>query len=282
MELSIHPIIIYCASWFVSMAGVWALFERAETVASTEVKVAISNWLRNIDIAGAEQWPSMFARMFDRVFGKRHLSFRCFFRSAFVSLTSVVLLTLIWIATHPDRVKEIFVDPGPGVFIAFGFVGLCLNLFPDYLSLLKSRIIIHYMGFRSSNVRIVMLLITDFLATGFIVVMAVTALVFIFVTWGQEPEFLWSDIWNVVIGGFGFSRSEFSVYGVFFYSTYFTSLWVWLYALSGFLLKLTRYFGVTINMLKKFLDIDNKPIRSIGFVSMLLVTVVYIILPFVR
>jgi hypothetical protein len=71
-------------------------------------------------------------------------------------------------------------------------------------------------------------------------------------------------------------------WGIFFYSTYFTSVWVWLYVLSGFVVILGRYLGLGFGFLKRIFDIDNKPIRSLGYVSILLVTVVYLVAaPFV-
>ena len=57
---------------------------------------------------------------------------------------------------------------------------------------------------------------------------------------------------------------------------------MWLYAVSGTGIRLLGRLGVGISSLKKLLDIEEKPIRSLGFVSMLLVTVVFAVVPFVR
>lgn len=66
--------------------------------------------------------------------------------------------------------------------------------------------------------------------------------------------------------------------GIWFYSTFLTSCWVLLYAIAGLMIVVTRYLGKGIKRLAKFLDIDGKPIRSIGFMAMLFVTMIYLVL----
>lgn len=98
MELSVPPALVYVASWASVTGGVWALFDRAETVATEEAKQAVARWLRNLDPAGPlEWWPATFAAVFDRVFGARHLSWRCFGRSCVASVASVAILTGLWV-----------------------------------------------------------------------------------------------------------------------------------------------------------------------------------------
>ena len=78
------------------MGGLWILFSRAETVASPEAKAAITSWLRNVKPEGTlSNWPSTFADVFDSVFGKKHLSWRCFWRSCIASFLAVSVVGLI-------------------------------------------------------------------------------------------------------------------------------------------------------------------------------------------
>lgn len=71
--------------------------------------------------------------------------------------------------------------------------------------------------------------------------------------------------------------------GIFFYSTFFTSVWVWLYVVSGFALRMTESIRTNVSRAKAVLDIDDKPLRSIGFVSNILITAGYIATwPFLR
>jgi len=68
--------------------------------------------------------------------------------------------------------------------------------------------------------------------------------------------------------------------GPFIYSTYLTSIWIWLYVLSGVFIRLLRKFSGSLEIARNLLNIEEKPLQSIGFVSMLIVSVVYLIIPF--
>lgn len=301
MELSIPPVLLYAASWITITGGVWFLFERAETVASDEVKAAISRWLRNLDPAAAlTNWPATFAAVFDRVFGERHLSWRCFSRSCIGSLVSVIIVTFFWTAIRPSDFNQMVIlplryDPSK-ISILFLFLfafGTMVNFIPDYLSLLETRYIIRWMRRRHSMLRAFAFLTLDLTVTvtiglaaflGFFVLVRYMAMgdVPTGYTLGLLEEFRGRVISFSLRGDYGEEAFLFTFAGICFYSTFFTSVWVWLYALSGAAVKLTEYLGTGLSRLRAILDIDNKPLRSLGFVSMLLVTVAYLIMPFVR
>jgi hypothetical protein len=62
---------------------------------------------------------------------------------------------------------------------------------------------------------------------------------------------------------------------LFFCGAFFTSIWLWLYAGSGFLLKAARRFDIGFEWFNKHFDIEKKPLQSIGLVAGALVAVVY-------
>lgn len=282
MELSIPPLFAYIASWASVTGGVWALFERAEKVVRDDVRDAISGWLKNLDPPKAlATWPATFAAVFDRVFGERHLSWRCFSRSCIASLVSVVILTVIWSAIRRADFTAYFNDYPHwlGIFGIF-FGGGLLNLIPDYFSLLESRYVIYRMSGTTSIAAISVFLIVDFLVTGAIFLGGIWLLALIF--GGTLAEYSLMELLEISLSFSYRHELDMAPLGIFFYSTFFTSVWVWLYALSGLALKLAQHLGVGLGFLKRVLDIDNKPLRSIGFVSMMLVTLIYLIVPFVR
>lgn len=84
---------------------------------------------------------------------------------------------------------------------------------------------------------------------------------------------------NLTASGLPFWREEKvnSIFGIFFCSTFITSVWVWLYALGGWVIKAVEYLGLGTGKLKRWLDIENQPMRAIGYVCMMLVTVGFII-----
>jgi hypothetical protein len=59
------------------------------------------------------------------------------------------------------------------------------------------------------------------------------------------------------------------------YPSFFTSLWLWLYAGSGFLLKAARRFDLGFEWFNGKFDIEKHPLQSIGLVAGSIVAVVY-------
>src|ERR1017187_4732277 len=72
------------------LAGiVWKFFERVEAVLTDQTKSEIAVWLLGVKVGQkVEPWPDTFARVFDRVFGTKHLSWKCFWRSFLASSLS--------------------------------------------------------------------------------------------------------------------------------------------------------------------------------------------------
>lgn len=53
------------------------------------------------------------------------------------------------------------------------------------------------------------------------------------------------------------------------------SLWLWLYAGSGFLLRVARHFDIGFDRFNRHFDIEKKPLQSIGLVAGAIVALVY-------
>jgi hypothetical protein len=72
-----------------ALAGiVWKFFERVEAVLTDDTKLAIAVWLLGVRVGQkVEPWPETFANVFDRVFGTKHLSWKCFSVSVRYSAT---------------------------------------------------------------------------------------------------------------------------------------------------------------------------------------------------
>src|SRR5882757_2969914 len=82
------------------LAGiVWKFFERVESILRESTKVEIAVWLVGVDIGrGVEQWSGHFAKVFDKFFGPRALSWKTFKRSCVV--TYVITICLIPVALY--------------------------------------------------------------------------------------------------------------------------------------------------------------------------------------
>src|SRR5579864_3676343 len=89
-----------------ALAGiVWKFFERVEAVLTDSTKKDIAQWLRvrnfesGILTDEALNWPNTFAEVFDRVFGKKHLSLNCFLRSVLASFVLGIAL-VVFVIPH--------------------------------------------------------------------------------------------------------------------------------------------------------------------------------------
>jgi hypothetical protein len=125
---------------------------------------------------------------------------------------------------------------------------------------------------RSSGWWLFSLLVVDFGVTG------CTGLLFYslslsgvgVITGFAEDKTFWSYFAGIAGAGITHSPRYWAVYPAFF-----TSIWLWLYAGSGFLLKAARRFDLGFDWFNRKFDIEKKPLQSIGLVAGALVAVVY-------
>jgi len=60
--------------------------------------------------------------------------------------------------------------------------------------------------------------------------------------------------------------------GIFFYSAFFTSVWLWLYAASVLVSRVLLRMNSGVGFLLRVTDVERQPFRSMGFVSIILVS----------
>ena len=148
-----------------------------------------------------------------------------------------------------------------------------INLLPDFLSLYETRLVLGFMAKSDGGLRTFALLLFDLAATAlisFVGLFVVTFGLFSFIIGRPIPV---TDLAEMFWQGLTFSNV---IAGIFIYSTFLTSVWLWLYALSGFLVKAISRSRKGLRFLQRHLNLEEHPRRSMGFVLMLLVTVVYV------
>jgi|HubBroStandDraft_6_1064221.scaffolds.fasta_scaffold326672_1 hypothetical protein len=276
--------------WFY---GVQKFFKEVEEKLTDDTKLEIAVWLldRKKVSPVLQTWPETFAKIFDRVFGRKHLSLKCFGRSCVASF-SVALLA--WLLT--GMLFQSFTWRRELELIVLIVVG---NALPDYISLLETRWCLRMIARTHSGILWVILVMVDFVFTFAIAASAVVILSgpFLFVTvisnlfsfdltttitvlldqlkltsglflrMVQSP----SESWGIVRS---LTRGD-PRYTVFFFPAFFTSVWLWLYAGSGFLLKAARRLDIGFDWFNRHFDIEKKPLQSIGLVAGAIVAVVY-------
>jgi len=254
------------------LAGiVWKFFERVESVLKDDPKLEIAIWLLGVKVGQKlEPWPGTFAKVFDRVFGSDHFPWKCFWRSCVASSFTwaacfAATFVAIRLPSHNYRIARVYL-------FARMLIALFANVLPDYLSLLQTRRILKLVaGTVSSGGRIALFLVALIWSWLFAVTALEISYLGLSIFWSSEPQY-WLLDWPVSLNRINLSDPF--IQGLMF-PAFFTSIWLWLYAGSGFLLKAARRFDIGFEWFNRKFDIEKKPLQCIGLVAGALVAVVY-------
>jgi hypothetical protein len=126
---------------------VYGVFKLGEKLASPQAKAALTHWLQTADVRKVAGLPQYTMEIFERVFGERHLSLKCLWRSAAFSVASIlVIFLLIEIFTSYMYIKEV-VSNGLRLRLELEFFVLWLSwaICTDYVSLYKTRIVVRFL-----------------------------------------------------------------------------------------------------------------------------------------
>ncbi|MZH02808.1 MAG: sel1 repeat family protein, partial [Nitrospinae bacterium] len=207
-------------------------------------------------------WSQHFCNIFDAVFGDKHLSWRCFIRSAIASVLAVFFLYILLgeVLGLMDQSHRAGDDLSIGKALLFG---TAINIIPDYLSLFETRWLLKRFDQVKSFIGQLGVLVADAVVTGSIIWFAINAF-----RWSMgEPSLAAIEI-----------LALFSVFSLFFYSTFLTSVWAWVFCLSTWFMRL---FSRT--SLNKVLDVETKPEAQVALVGAVLIFAVAIVLtPFLK
>ncbi len=245
-------------------------------------------WLLGVKVGHRlEHWHEIFANVFDRVFGEKHLSWRCFVRSGIASVGFALLLLLLsrgnaqWLSARWYMPNHSMFLPYFLLYMLFG------NILPDYCSLLETRFILKIMK-RSSRGLQPLLLVLDVMLTSAFALVGVCIGAFLQWTVSEvlhpvvSPTYGWQAYFVNTILHVPESvipslqpHHDFGVARLWFYPAFFTSIWLWLFAESGFILKAARSFDIGFDWFNRHFDIETKPLSSIGLVSGALLALIY-------
>jgi hypothetical protein len=273
------------ASWSVLSGGIWKLFERVDKVANADARHETAQWLNNVDIGGpVNRFAASFAHAFDSVFGARHFSWKCFYRSCLASMIWSSVLFLFWGATHPHDLRQ----NGVSDYLTWWIIMTgASNLIPDYLSLLKTRYLIKMCQRSESPWRVVLLVLGDAVLSA-IIAFAAIILGFhflageknVFVEMWEAAKELTSDDYGQILR----MQSEdlliatLPSFGIWYYTNFFSSVWLWLYGLSALLIRVGGDLGYGWMFVRRRMDIDKQPFMALAVVCISIVTIVYMVI----
>lgn len=265
--------IVYLGACLGVAGGFYGLFAAAEDAIAKSKRDSIAKLVRKAQFDDIKfNWKSTFGDIFDGVFSDKHWSWRCFWRSSLSSLLAVIALTLVWVSTDPVGVENTTKWLTKPEVVLILLSPVIFNLLPDYLSLLETRFVLKKLGGPGHNFAFIVLdLVFTFL------IATVTFFLGVFILSSLEDGRL---DWTSFILSSEVFFSEVLVFrsrvidipiSVFFYSTFLTSIWIWLYICGVGVLRALQTLGRSTRFLHAVLDIDKKPLKSIGFVTMILI-----------
>lgn len=230
-----------------------------EGIVPSKRRTAFANYLlsRNPD-SGQVGLLSFFLAAFDGYFGPnpRSRTFLC--RSIAISSTAFTGMMIVFFIWNDVDFKYISTHTWKIVLL-----GAVLNPIPDYLSLVQSRAMFHFMDGRTPFV-IGVLLALDLVATSVIISVSY----FILILAHSKSIFHTATVLpTILLSGLMLKKPE----GIAIYTTYLTSMWLWLYMMSSLLLRVRRLF-VFLEQ-HEIIDVKGHPMRTAGLVAYLPTTV---------
>ena len=265
-------------------ASVWGVFFTAQSVARPSFNTTFGARLQQFDLTSwLQRWPDEFATLFDRVFGQRHLSWQRFYRSCLATTFALLVTLLAFLIVAGVSPSEYWANWKTSRYMVIWLVILpTVNFIPDYLSLIETRFLIGRLRSNPSLIRVVLFLCLDLGATATIFCIFYS----LFYLLSSIPLSNLADYrWNDVVYAFRYTGSVLLKWstspeldinrvsrfetGIVYFTTFFTSVWLWLYVLAGIVAKiLERILRYPWHWLKEgFLDLENKPLQSLGWVA---------------
>jgi hypothetical protein len=250
---------------------------RADGLISQQASDDLSSYLldprRERSIKTAYLWPKIFIEFFDHIFGEKHLTFKCFYRSAIASITAVIIcaaaiIIVVEKSLAGDGVHEILQAPIE-VYIYLSIFFISFNVLPDYISLLETRIVIDKIRKSKSAVMRFFWIMLDVAATLFIFWIATYTSILILSnilpgiaaeSFFGMLELIINSIWNPA------SDIDNEILAIFLWTTFFTSIWVWLYVASQLVTRLISPLRKSVHFVQYLLPIDTKPLLSVCMV----------------
>lgn len=273
-------VLSFFVSWFAVCGGLVWMFREGEKVMSGESRAAVSDWLLREDFAERRSsWPKTFISLFDAIFTENHLSRTCFVRSA---LTSVVVILMLF-----------------GLFTGFGLlpvptldqlllIGLILilptsmNIVVDYMSLFETRWVLGRMSKSTHSLVHAGYLLADLVFTFLCILVPFFFIQFIAIGLIAGHSLRSSIFWTQLFGALQNALELFfrlgvenfgglpDVMSIMLFSTLFTSVWVWLYVGAGLLLRALYPVLKSLDVLKRHLNVETRPIHTMGMLLALL------------
>jgi hypothetical protein len=246
--------------------SVLGVFELGERFASQRAKDALSKWLLTFDVQKANALPDGTQQLFERLFGERHFSMKCFGRSVAFSLGAMVFIAmLMFLVTASVQLYGI----SPLVQLDFW---LPWSILIDYVSLFKTRVILRILTRmrRRNALAAVALVVSDYLVYLLLFSIGLALLILkmipdVFEQMGLIEGF--RRMFLATMPAFLILPRSNNIYSIFFWAGLAPSIWMWLYLAALVVTRGLLRSEKLVNWLRWALDVEKAPFRSIGAVA---------------
>jgi len=251
---------VWFSAVFATLAFIRKVSKDADKDLNPERREALAHELSLLRVRDLSAWVPDFVSVFDRFFGERHFSLRCFSRSIIISVLAFVALLFSYaksdfFSAHED-------------FLTYLGAAILINGIADYFSLLETRFVL---GMRLSVGKkialdsfLTILIFFAWLPAGYFLLTVVTG------RYAPHDDLFWSNyplvmafLFQSIFGSTdSFVGSKTAVFQSFFITTFTTSIWLWLHGLSHTTIKAMRGTRTLIG----WLNVKETPLRAIGVV----------------
>ena len=226
-------------------------------------------------------------QLFEHVFGPKHWTLNCFWRSVTFSIVTILALSILR-AIHSEDLRS-DVATANFAYLTLLAMWVLVACLVDYISLFKTRLILRWITKRNAKRTWVGLIAAagDF-ATYYVTYAALAAILVSLI----DGLFSWIDnghvfdlhiarqFWlNLSRLAKGLTRSwEFyeSAFGVLFLAGLVPSIWLWACALAVSVMRVINRAMPTLRLAKRILPLESHPARSVGIVAGLLCSAAYV------
>jgi hypothetical protein len=252
---------------------VLGVFELGERFASQRAKDDLSKWLLTFDVQKAKALPDGTQELFERIFGERHFSLKCFVRSAAFSLGAMVFVAMLCVLIRPRpffQTEELSISS----VMSSVLIRLSWSIIVDYISLFKTRVILRIMTrmhLTTLDLAIAILLVDYFV---YLVIFAIGITLH---DWLFAHYYFHYDMpmnfgsrfvfWFTIVIVPPPLTESLPFFFIYFWSGFVPSIWMWLYVLALFVTRGLLRSEKLVNWLRYFLDVEKAPFRSIGAVA---------------
>lgn len=270
-----------------AVAGlVWALFRRMDRLSDDGLRRDVARWMVAARGTASElDWAHSLSALFDRLFGAELHSRRAVLWSCALSFASMSFLLGLFVVLDLPSVRmisqmDVAAEGTVATLIAGATFVAMMNFVPDYVSLIETRFVVRRMAATQSASKRGGWIVLDAALTFF--TLFAFMFLFTFLGWSLEdgvsqalreyPSFV-KDFWWA-IG----PESEHPVQ-LCFYSTFSTSVIVWLWALGSFGMRSLAQRAPHHRLLRG-LFCSGQPVRAVGATAAMIAFLAVLVLCF--